>query len=511
MAVLMACTSRQHSFDHILAEADSIMEQDADSAYHLLQSIADMATQSDEANRAYFTLLLTQASYKLYQPVPADSLILPAVRYYEQAANPSLLCRAYYYQAMTRYEQGHHDEALLILKKGEQLATEIRDTLQLSKYHESLCMVNGKAKYHELMLKYALLAIDDATQMQDTPTIVRNLSNAATACDRLGRKAESQDYIMKTLPLIHAMNSKSKAYILTNIGCQFHSDGNNEKAKEFLLLSLQSNPMPNTYAELGDVFAEEGNMAEAEKCWQKALDNNNPQTTINVLSSMMYQYEHQNDYQKAYRLFERIYELDDSLRQTNEQATIAEIQHKYDKQVVESRYYKTIAWGIGAAFLTFILIVVFLYYHYQTVKGYTSKLAENRMMIQNAQQQIALLEDSGEEHVKEIATLKKSIADLRRTDFEEIGHGKQVYNAVAAGQPIRYRDDENSLIEYYSIFHYDIFHQWMREYKNLTARPITYLILVDMGKTDSEIQQLLGVSYNAIRTLKSRLRTKKSE
>lgn len=97
MAVLMACTSRQHSFDHILAEADSIMEQDADSAYHLLQGIADMATQSDEAGRAYFTLLLTQASYKLYQPVPADSLILPAVRYYEQAANPSLLCRAYYY------------------------------------------------------------------------------------------------------------------------------------------------------------------------------------------------------------------------------------------------------------------------------------------------------------------------------------------------------------------------------------------------------------------------------
>ena len=63
-----------------------------------------------------------------------------------------MLCRAYYYHAMTLYERDRHDEALLILKKGEHLTRDLNDLLQLSKYYESLCMVNDYAHSDDLML-----------------------------------------------------------------------------------------------------------------------------------------------------------------------------------------------------------------------------------------------------------------------------------------------------------------------------------------------------------------------
>ena len=127
--LLTAC--RQDTIDRTLADADALMEQNADSAYALLQQIPDAAGRADEATRARYILLLTQAAYKLYRPVPSDTLIRSAVGYYEQAADRSMLCRAYYYHAMTLYERGHHDEALLLLKKGEHLARDLNDLLQL--------------------------------------------------------------------------------------------------------------------------------------------------------------------------------------------------------------------------------------------------------------------------------------------------------------------------------------------------------------------------------------------
>ena len=269
--VLATGCDHQHTFNRVLVEADSLVEQQADSACQLLESVADIMEQGDEASRAYYTLLLTQARYKCYQTVPPDIFINAAVRYYEQDGNVSQLCRAYYYRAMTLYERGNHEEALLLLKKGEELAVSRHDLLYMAKYHESLCLVNYDTKYDGMMLHYARLALKDNRQLGDTSAVIRNLSQISTALYRLGRQKESEDSILKVLPLLHQMNSVSRSYILTNIGCSMHAAGNLASAKEYLEESLRINPMPHTYAELGDIYADEGKMAEAEKNWQEAL------------------------------------------------------------------------------------------------------------------------------------------------------------------------------------------------------------------------------------------------
>ena len=506
LGLAMGC-DHQHTFNRVLVEADSLVEQQADSALHLLENIPDVMNKGDESNRAYYTLLLMQAKYKCYESAPSDSLINAAVHYYEQTGNASLLCRAYYYRAMTFYEQGRHEEALLLLKKGENLAIHNHDTLYMAKYHESLCVVNDDARYDDMMLRYAQLALRDNRQLGDTSAIIRNLSQISNALYRLGKQKESKDSILKVLPLLHQMNTISKSYILTNIGCSMHTAGNLEAARKYLEESLKINPMPHTYAEMGDVYADEEKMTEAEKNWQEALKTDDSQTLLNVLSSMQERYEQQHDYQSAISISNRIHQIKDSLTQASEQAALAEIQHKYDKQVVENKYYKVLVWLFGSLLLLIAISICYYYYHRRTVRRYTNQLTAKEEAIRNAQQRIALLEGMDGEHHEEIMALDAQIQMIRQQTHEQLGQGKEVYEAIAAGKKLQSTNKEHYLIEYYSILRYKQYASWMNEYKDLTSRLLTYLILQDMGKSDSEIQDTLSITNSSLRSIKTRLKS----
>ena len=506
LGLAMGC-DHQHTFNRVLVEADSLVEQQADSALHLLENIPDVMNKGDESNRAYYTLLLMQAKYKCYESAPSDSLINAAVHYYEQTGNASLLCRAYYYRAMTFYEQGRHEEALLLLKKGEDLAIHNHDTLYMAKYHESLCVVNDDARYDDMMLRYAQLALRDNRQLGDTSAIIRNLSQISNALYRLGKQKESKDSILKVLPLLHQMNTISKSYILTNIGCSMHTAGNLEAARKYLEESLKINPMPHTYAEMGDVYADEEKMTEAEKNWQEALKTDDSQTLLNVLSSMQERYEQQHDYQSAISISNRIHQIKDSLTQASEQAALAEIQHKYDKQVVENKYYKVLVWLFGSLLLLIAISICYYYYHRRTVRRYTNQLTAKEEAIRNAQQRIALLEGMDGEHHEEIMALDAQIQMIRQQTHEQLGQGKEVYEAIAAGKKLQSTNKEHYLIEYYSILRYKQYASWMNEYKDLTSRLLTYLILQDMGKSDSEIQDTLSITNSSLRSIKTRLKS----
>ncbi|WP_092070495.1 lipopolysaccharide assembly protein LapB [Prevotella sp. tf2-5] len=504
--IVLAGCNRQSAYERLLVEADSLMEQHTDSALHVLESIPDIMDKGDESSRAYYTLLLTQARYKCYQPVPADSLMRSAVRYYEQNGNPSLLCRAYYYLAMPLYEQGEHEEALLLLKKGEEHAVRNQDLLYMAKYHESLCMVNDRAKCYDLMLKYAEQTFSDAVLLNDTAIIARSLSYVSIAYYRLGQRERARDRILESLSHINNMDDEGKAYILTNVGSLSYQFGDNNIAKEYLLESIEIYPMPHTYAELGNIYADEGNKKEAEKCWQEALKTSDSQTILNVLPSIQKRYEQQEDYKSAINISNRIYRIKDSLNQVSEQATIAEIQHKYDHQVVENKYYKTLTWLFGSILLLVSISIGYYFYHRRTVRRYTSQISANEEAIRNAQQRITSLESMDGEHHEEIMALNAQIKMIRQQTNEQLGRGKEVYDSITEGQKLQSVHDEHCLIEYYSVLRYETYDAWMNEYQDLTSRLLTYLILKDMNKSDAEIQETLSITNSSLRSIKTRLK-----
>ena len=221
-------------------------------------------------------------------------------------------------------------------------------------------------------------------------------------------------------------------------------------------------------------------------------------------------YELVNDHEKATNMAQFITLAKELLHHTYEQEKIAELQHQYEQQAKNRRHYQILAYLFGLLFLAILMVLAILYFNRRRIEKYNSIIYLNAQTIERAQRRIEALSQESEAHDKEINRLNDRITSARRSINERLGRGKEVFDHIVAGGKLPpSADDENCLIEYYSVSHYTTFHEWTTGYNHLTARLYTYLILQDMGKQDDDIAQILCISPSAVRSIKSRVKTRK--
>ena len=221
-------------------------------------------------------------------------------------------------------------------------------------------------------------------------------------------------------------------------------------------------------------------------------------------------YELLHDHEKATNMAQFITLAKELLHHTYEQEKITELQHQYEQQTKNRRHYQILAYLFGLLFLAILMVLVILFFNRRRIEQYNSILDLNAQTIERAQQRIEALSQESEAHDKEINRLNEKITSVRRSSNERLGRGKEVFDHIIAGGKLPpLADDENSLIEYYSVSHYATFHEWTTGYNHLTARLYTYLILQDMGKQDDDIAQILCISPSAVRSIKSRVKARR--
>ncbi len=221
-------------------------------------------------------------------------------------------------------------------------------------------------------------------------------------------------------------------------------------------------------------------------------------------------YELLHDHEKATNMAQFITLAKELLHHTYEQEKITELQHQYEQQTKNRRHYQILAYLFGLLFLAILMVLVILFLNRRRIEQYNSILDLNAQTIERAQQRIEALSQESEAHDKEINRLNEKITSVRRSTNERLGRGKEVFDHIIAGGKLPpLADDENSLIEYYSVSHYATFHEWTTGYNHLTARLYTYLILQDMGKQDDDIARILCISPSAVRSIKSRVKARR--
>ena len=217
-----------------------------------------------------------------------------------------------------------------------------------------------------------------------------------------------------------------------------------------------------------------------------------------------------HDYEKAANMAQFITLAKELLHHTYIQEKIAELQQQYERQASDRRHYQLLAYLFGLLLLAILMVLVILHFNRRRIEQYNNILDLNAQTIEQAQQRIEMLSMESDAHDKEINRLNDKITSVRRSTNERLGRGKEVFDLISAGGKMPpSADDENSLIEYYSVSHYATFHEWATRYDRLTARLYTYLILQDMGKQDDDICQILCISPSAVRSIKSRVKAKR--
>ena len=98
LVMIVTGCGNTHHYDSRLVTADNLIAEDPDSALDLLETLP-MTTLPDEADRAYYGLLLSQARYKAYVTATSDSDINRALVYYRShPSDREKLTRTYIYK-----------------------------------------------------------------------------------------------------------------------------------------------------------------------------------------------------------------------------------------------------------------------------------------------------------------------------------------------------------------------------------------------------------------------------
>ena len=201
VSTIVSCT-RNSNMEGLLSAAEAVMDAHPDSALVLLDSLDGSATLHglmNEADRARYALLLTQARHKNYIDETSDSLITTAVDYYDRhsSAEPFRLMLSRYYQGVVRSNARNYASAILSLMKAEALAERLDQPLWLGRAQLAISDIYNDIHSPADAVRYTEKACNTYRQSKDSfnlryaeEALITSLNNAHRYEDalRLGER-----------------------------------------------------------------------------------------------------------------------------------------------------------------------------------------------------------------------------------------------------------------------------------------------------------------------------------
>lgn len=507
LSLLVACHREATPSPKLLA-TEHIIERNPDSALAILSTITP--AELTQPDHALYYLFLAQARYKNYQPVPPDSLLAASESYFRHHQDIHHLCTMLYYRAMTLYESGNLQLAVNKLKEGETLAEALSDDSLQSKYYESLCMVNDMANLNLMMLKYAKKFLNHSISINNPEYIARGLTHVSTAYTRLGLPDSSMTCLLNAYSMIDNISNRGKSFVLANLGIDYYDRGELETAEDLFRQALAYEPRQNAYLMLGKICWAKGQPQQAKDYWDKALKTKNEELKVYTLREILKTYQADSDYKQAFLMLHDINVREAAIAESLQTERIAELQYKYDGNNVAKKYAydkKILLMVIG---IMVLLIVCIYFWQAKRTRLFKNRIEKETMKIHDYEARIELLKESEVVNQKAIDELKKQIVRSRQNIRQRLSIGHLAFQAVAEGKHLPMKDDaENCLIEFYSVMHSEDYQQLTQAYHELSPRLTTYLILQSMGKTDSDISEILCISPSSVRSIKSRVKSRK--
>ena len=161
-------------------------------------------------------------------------------------------------------------------------------------------------------------------------------------------------------------------------------------------------------------------------------------------------------------------------------------------------------WYIVAILVLALLALV--YYYRRKVARLNNELSEAQDKLREKDLQLNNAQQLLNETQAKLDILKKE-----QTKSSLYNDGESLYNHLMIGG-VTYEwtsEQIRTLIEYYKLQNYPLINRLESEYDNLPLNHILFEILVDMGKSDQEIQRIMNISQTTIRSYRFRIKNKK--
>ena len=503
--LLLTYSCSQSDSYKTLKMAEQLMEEHTDSAWNILSGIDTTQLRQGE-ERALYNLLYAQAQYKLYMPETNDSILAYSAHYYAKHGNDYQKAITYYYKGAIAYDLGKREEAVENMKNAEYYAKHTDDLLLINKVYDMLCHINENTSNRGLALSYAKLFLESSILLGDTEQICRAYDDVALEFRAIKQYDSCRYYRKKCNELIPKATILINRY-LSNYAEDLIIERQYDSAKVLLMKADSISHSPYQYNLLGDIALQERDTTKARKYWERAVAYNNYGTSIHAYKSLAKLYSQRKEFKKAYdNMF-----LSDSLTYAYsdfaKSMSLTTYQKEFDLAQADleaSRQQNRLLIALLVAVVLMFSGIIFYLMKFRKLKRVVSKKVT---ALNEAQNEVERLRLSDENHEKEICQLNTRIQRLSEETAARLGKGKELYEQAMRRKPLIHFSgpNEQCLIDYYAYTHAQRFANLLLPYQAPTRRLVTYLLLSDIGLTDKDIQQVLNVSSNTVRSYRHRL------
>lgn len=203
---LCSCTGRHVRRYPELAAADSLMMTDPQGALDILSDIDSAEVgRMDREERAFHTLLMTEAEYKNYLPVAEDTAVSEAVSYYRRRGPEELLARALVMQGAVLSERGEAEGAMLAYKEAEPLVERMGNMEQLGLLHTRIASLYRSSFVNE---QAAILRYRKALECFEKAELPERIMSAHLSLSRI----LMIDSVDKAIPHLEKALSMAEQY-----------------------------------------------------------------------------------------------------------------------------------------------------------------------------------------------------------------------------------------------------------------------------------------------------------
>ena len=414
LALVIVGCSHEQSHNELLDKAEQIVFTQPDSVVRMLTPYYNDTTMT-AADRALYGLLYTEALHRSGLSTSSDSLIHISRNYYEHHGNAEHQARALLHHGIILYKQQQTHEAILTMKRAEQLADDLNQPAFKWYLYSVLGDVNDNVGNYSLTLKYYQQALTAAHQCENKQWIVQTLNNIAMTFDMLGEKDSLRYYTEQAQPYYESTEGEVRATYLVNRSSHLLSTGKRQEAKQYLTESMLISPTDRGGKLLADIYVAEGDTASAVEQWYRLANSLSSDVAIQSYRQLIAYMSRQGDLRGVAEFSQRLNEVYCRLYERNDAAGVIDLQTQYDEQLRERRQYHTVIALLSAIILVIILSAIIIRYSRHRIDLLNARFAESRQQYNLTRTELTQLRRQKEREQRENSRQIKDVVSRLHT------------------------------------------------------------------------------------------------
>lgn len=383
--IIVGC-SQEQSHNEFLSRAEQLVFTRPDSVVKMLSPHYNDTTMT-VADRALFGLLYTEALHRSGLSTSSDSLIRSSRSYYEHHGDDERLSRALLHHGIILYRRQQTREAVLAMKRAEQLSSDL--DLPAFKWYLYCVLgdVNDNVGNYGLTLRYYKQALEAARQCDNRQWMVQTLNNIAMTFDMLGQKDSLRYYTEQAQPYYESTEGDVRATFLVNRASYLLNTGQHREAKRCLTESMLLSPTDRGGKLLADIYLAEGDTVAAVEQWYLLAGSLSPDVSIQSYRQLIAYMNRRGNLRGVAEFSQRLNEVYHRLYEGHDAAGVIDLQTQYDEQVRERRQYRTVIALLSAIILVIVFSAIIFWYNRRRINQTRTELTQMRRKSEREQRE----------------------------------------------------------------------------------------------------------------------------